>query len=118
MKTYYLFIVILIVSICFCGSPKSQHKESDSKATNLKVFVLDGGSMALNNLDQFTQDESYNKQRKMIDKPVFIIEHSKGRLIWDVGLPDSLADRNTGEITLLLKQLYSCQKEVDRSDKC
>ena len=109
MKTHYLFILILVVSICSCGSPK----KSDKKGANLKVFVLDGGYMALNNLDRFTQDESYNKQRKMIDNPVFIIEHSKGRLIWDVGLPDSLADGNTGEIDTT-ESFYVRKKLIDQ----
>lgn len=113
MKMHYLFMLILVVSSCSCGSPKSQLKESDTEGANLKVFVLDGGYMALNNLDLFTQDESYNNQRKMIDNPVFIIEHSKGRLIWDVGLPDSLADRNTGEIdTITVATLFYVRNKL------
>ena len=113
MKRIYLFILILVVSIYSCGSPESQPERSDKKGANLKVFVLDGGFMALNNLDQFTLDESYNRQRKMIDNPVFIIEHSKGRLIWDVGLPDSLADRNTGEIdTTTVSTLFYVRKKL------
>jgi glyoxylase-like metal-dependent hydrolase (beta-lactamase superfamily II) len=98
MKTHCLFILILVVSIYSCGSPKSQLGKSDKRGANLKVFVLDGGYMIMHDLSQFTQDDSYNGQKKFIDNPVFIIEHNKGRLIWDVGLADSLADRNTGEI--------------------
>lgn len=91
MKSHYLFILILVVSIYSCGVP-------NKKGANLKVYVLDGGYIILHDLSQFTQDESYKGQKKIIDNPVFIIEHNKGRLIWDVGLPDSLADRNLGEI--------------------
>jgi glyoxylase-like metal-dependent hydrolase (beta-lactamase superfamily II) len=98
MKTHSLFILILVVSIYSCGSPKSLLEKSDKRGANLKVFVLDGGYMVVNDLSRFTQDQSYNRQRKIIDNPVFIIEHNKGRLIWDVGLPDNFADRNAGEI--------------------
>src|SRR5688500_4753151 len=98
MKTHYLLILILAVSIFACGTSKSQLGKSDKRGANLKVFVLDGGYMIMHDLSQFTQDESYKRRRKIIDNPIFIIEHSKGRLIWDVGLPDSLADRNPAEI--------------------
>jgi glyoxylase-like metal-dependent hydrolase (beta-lactamase superfamily II) len=116
MKTHYLFILILVVSIYSCTIHNSQPAKSDKKGANLKVFVLDGGYMALNNLDQFTLDESYNGQRKTIDNPVFLIEHNKGRLIWDVGLPDSLAARNTGAIdtTTVATLFYVRKKLIDQ----
>jgi N-acyl homoserine lactone hydrolase len=116
MKAHYSLILILVVSIYSCKNPNSQLAKSNKGGGNLKVFVLDGGYMALNNLDQFTRDESYNNQRKMIDNPVFIIEHSKGRLIWDVGLPDSLADGNTGEIdtTTVATLFYVRKKLIDQ----
>src|SRR5687768_6505568 len=98
MERHHLFILILVVFINSCGTPTSQLRKSDNKGANLKVFVLDGGYMIFNDLSNFTQDESYNGQRITIDNPVFIIEHEKGGLIWDVGLPDRLADRNAKEI--------------------
>lgn len=49
-------------------------------------------------LSYYTHDNSYDGQKKIFDNPVFIIEHTKGRLIWDVALPDSLADRDKKEI--------------------
>src|SRR5688500_3601835 len=94
MKGHYLFILILVVSIYSCGATKSQ---SGKRGTNLKVFVLDGGYL-IADLNHYTQDESYNGQKKIFDNPVFIIEHNKGRLIWDVGLAESLGDSKTGEI--------------------
>jgi hypothetical protein len=83
MKMHYLFILILVVSIYSCGNLKSPLGKSDKRGANLKVFVLDGGYMIMHDLSQFTQDDSYNGQKKFIDNPVFIIEHNKGRLIWD-----------------------------------
>lgn len=94
MKWHSQFILILGVILISCGTSESQTRKSDKKGSNLKVYVLDGGYMILHDLSQFTQDDSYNGQTKVIDNPVFIIEHEKGRLIWDVGLPDALADRN------------------------
>ena len=54
--------------------------------------------MEINDLNLFTTDSAYQGQSKTIDNPVFLIEHPLGRLIWDVGLPDELADRNPEEV--------------------
>lgn len=97
MKTQYVFILLLALFIYACANPKSPRGESDKRGANLKVFVLDGGYMIMRDLSRFTQDDSYNGQEKMIDNPVFIIEHSKGRLIWDVGNEDTLAHRRKEE---------------------
>ena len=113
MKTLFLFNLILVVSIIACGGSKSKPEKSDKRGANLKVFVLDGGYMIMQDLSQFTQDDSYERRRKIIDNPVFIIEHPKGRLIWDVGLPDSLADRNPAEIDST-EQFYVREKLINQ----
>ena len=79
------------------------------------MYVLDGGYMVVNDLSYFTQDVSYDGQRRFIDNPVFIIEHEKGRLIWDVGLPDHLADRKPEEIdTTQWILFYVREKLIDQ----
>jgi N-acyl homoserine lactone hydrolase len=97
VKRHYLFNLILAASIYSCAAPTSQISKVDKSRANLKVFVLDGGYM-IAHLSYYTQDASYDAQKKTFDNPVFIIEHNKGRLIWDVGLADSLADRSKEEI--------------------
>lgn len=98
MKTLHFFILFLIVFISDCSAPTSPLGKEENNKASLKVFVLDGGYMIMHDLTYFTQDDSYNGQSKILENPVFIIEHPKGRLMWDVGLPDSIADRNTGAL--------------------
>src|SRR5689334_3424342 len=112
IKTHYLLIPILIMLLCSCKPSKPSGK-SGSRNT-LKVFVLDGGHMIMQNLSRFTQDNSYDGQKKRIKNPVFIIEHDKKRLIWDVGLNDSLADRNPTEIDTTIEQFYVTKKLIDQ----
>ncbi|MES2797744.1 MAG: N-acyl homoserine lactonase family protein [Bacteroidota bacterium] len=113
MKTHYLFTLILAISIYSCANHKSQHGKSDKRGAHLKVYVLDGGYMIMQDLSEFTQDNSYDGQKKIIDNPVFIIEHNKGRLIWDVGLADSLADRNP-EKTDINEEFYVREKLINQ----
>ncbi|WP_373073346.1 N-acyl homoserine lactonase family protein [Zeaxanthinibacter enoshimensis] len=82
------------------------------KRSDLKVFVLDGGYMVINDLSMFTQDDSYDGQRKIIDNPVFLIEHKKGRLLWDTGLPDSLSGRIPGEVDTTTSILFYIRKKL------
>jgi glyoxylase-like metal-dependent hydrolase (beta-lactamase superfamily II) len=52
-----------------------------------------------NSLGWFTQGNEYDDYpSKILANPVFLVEHPKGRLIWDVGLDDKLADRNPEDI--------------------
>jgi len=85
----FLFLIILI------GACTSTQQVTEGKILEkvkpakegIKLTVIDGGTMDLN-LDFFSTDSSYTGQRKVIKNPVFIIEHPKGRMIWDTGIPD------------------------------
>ncbi len=93
MKTRY-FIIVFVVLLTF-GCVNSNKKSGKAA---LKVYVLDGGFFDFRNLGIFSLDSVYEGRRMSIDNPVFLIEHEKGRLIWDLGLPDSYADRDTEKI--------------------
>lgn len=98
MKLNIPLVLIISIVAFLCVVSQSKFDLRDDVKPNLKIYVLDGGYMIVNDLSYFTQDDSYNGQKKIINNPVFIIEHEKGRLIWDVGLPDHLADRKPNEI--------------------
>ncbi|NNL15261.1 MAG: N-acyl homoserine lactonase family protein [Flavobacteriaceae bacterium] len=115
MKLKILTLIVTGSAILFYGTNQIKVSSLESEKSNLKMYVLDGGYMVVNDLSYFTQDESYNGQKKIIDNPVFIIEHEKGRLIWDVGLPDRLADRNPSEIdTTQWILFYVKEKLIDQ----
>ncbi len=89
MKTRYI-IYVIVISLFFACTNSSKKTEK----THLRVYVLDGGYFDFRNLGIFSSDSVYEGRKMSIDNPVFIIEHEKGRLIWDLGLPDSYADRD------------------------
>lgn len=93
MKTKYLIIGVLILSILGCNSPKSK-----IEGPILKVYVLDGGYFDFRDYSFFSHDSSYVGQKKLFENAIFLIEHKNGRLIWDVGLPDRYADRDPEKI--------------------
>ncbi len=89
MKTRYLIFVIVISFFYACTSSGKKTERSP-----LRVYVLDGGYFDFRNLAIFSLDSVYEGRRMSLDNPVFLIEHEKGRLIWDLGLPDGYADRD------------------------
>ena len=104
-QTIQHFILLPCMILIFAGCSNTQtnqeSNEKDSSVTEgIRMTVLDGGVMDLN-LDYFSTDSSYTGQRKIINNPVFIIEHPKGRLIWDTGLPDVFADMTEEQLAAL-----------------
>jgi len=93
-------LVIILGSIFLLIAFFPSCKSTATKSSHLKVYVLDGGSFIFNNsLHWFTHGNEYNNySRKTLANPVFLIEHPKGRVIWDAGLDDKLADRNPEDI--------------------
>lgn len=59
-------------------------------APEIKMYVLDGGTVGVNNLQLFAQDETYKDQTAVFADAYYVIEHPKGTLMWDAGLPESL----------------------------
>lgn len=100
---------IFLLSICYYSC-----KSTATKSSNLKVYVLDGGSLILNNsLDWFTYGDEYNDYpSKTLANSIFLIEHPNGRLIWDVGLDDKLADRNPEDIDSSAKMVSLVQTKL------
>ncbi len=93
-------LIIILGFIFFLNVFFYSCKSTATKSSNLKVYFLDGGSFIFNNsLNWFTHGDEYNDYpRKILANTVFLIEHPNGRVIWDVGLDDKLADRNPEDI--------------------
>jgi N-acyl homoserine lactone hydrolase len=56
-----------------------------------KLYVFDCGLLNLDSLEMFNLTESESSVRQMF-VPCYLIEHEKGRLLWDGGLPKAVAD--------------------------
>ena len=85
MKNRLLILVFVIFSV----SCKNLEKK-DVEKPNIKLYVLDGGSIIVNKLEVFSQDTAYRGLTKQLSDPYYIISHPKGNLIWDAGLPENL----------------------------
>ncbi|MDA0193927.1 MAG: N-acyl homoserine lactonase family protein [Bacteroidetes bacterium] len=94
---YSRTILLLFLVILSC-KPSSTVNNSTEEKSYPRVYVLDGGYMLIKDLSYFTQDSVYDGQSKYLDDPVFLIEHEKGRLIWDGGLPDAIADQKPEDV--------------------
>lgn len=89
-----LFLILTLVVSC-----KEKTKPSDTNTPNeidatlaeIKLYVLDGGTVQVNQLELFAQDKNtYKGQNAVFADAYYIIEHPKGILMWDAGLPEIL----------------------------
>ncbi|MFP4844434.1 N-acyl homoserine lactonase family protein [Winogradskyella sp. PE311] len=94
-----LIILLLAISFTSCKDFKEgvQDGYNDAKAeaeaetvNGVKLYTLDGGTVKANMLQIFSQDTTYQGQSKTFADAFYIIEHPKGRLLWDAGLAEGL----------------------------
>ena len=93
-----LTLLILTVILVACKDFKQgvedgyndAKKEVEAKKEGVKLYTLNGGKVVVNNLEVFSQDTTYTGQTKTFADAFYIIEHPKGRLLWDAGLAESL----------------------------
>lgn len=93
MKKYITFLVIVFLFACKEANKEvanvSESKEVISKA-EVKLYTFDGGTVVVNTLGLFSQDETYKGESKEFADAFYVIQHPKGNLMWDAGLPESL----------------------------
>lgn len=61
-------------------------------AAPLTVNVLDCGTIAISDLDQFSTSGDYAGQSDTFTDTCFLINHPNGRLLWDLGVPGMLKE--------------------------
>jgi glyoxylase-like metal-dependent hydrolase (beta-lactamase superfamily II) len=62
-----------------------------AEAAALTVNVLDCGTIAVSDLDAFSSAGDFAGQADELTNTCYLINHPKGRLLWDLGLPSQLA---------------------------
>ncbi|MDY7395977.1 N-acyl homoserine lactonase family protein [Aureibaculum sp. 2210JD6-5] len=89
-----IIFLLLAISIIAC---KEQKKGGDGSTENTKndsikvtLHVLEGGTVIANKLELFSEDTTYTGQSKQFADAYYVIQHPKGNLMWDAGLPESL----------------------------
>jgi len=59
-------------------------------APDIRLYTFDGGTVQVNKLELFAQDESYKGQSAVFADAFYVVKHPKGILMWDAGLPQQL----------------------------
>ena len=61
-----------------------------SDTTGPKLFVFDCGRIRLPNIEAFNLQETDTDVREL-SAPCYVVDHAKGQLLWDAGLPSEVA---------------------------
>ena len=70
-------------------SPDLPHKPAT--AAPLSLYTFDCGSIEISDLDAFSSTGDYAGQTDTFTNTCYLIRHPQGDLLWDLGLPHSLA---------------------------
>ena len=88
-------VAVLVLLISFsCKEGKKENKEEmaveEIATPEIKLYAFNGGTVMANNLNLFAQGDTYKGESKELSDAFFVIEHPKGTLLWDTGLPEML----------------------------
>jgi len=64
---------------------------------DLRLYTLDCGQIVEFDADGYADDGAYKGVSKTLVVPCFLIRHPKGDLLWETGLPQSIADLPGGK---------------------
>ncbi|WP_291869834.1 N-acyl homoserine lactonase family protein [Maribacter sp.] len=92
MKKILPFIFVISFLVACKEAPKKAHEavSVEAKKPEVKLYTFSGGTVLVNNLELFSQDTTYHGQSKEFADAFYVIQHPKGNLIWDAGLPEGL----------------------------
>jgi glyoxylase-like metal-dependent hydrolase (beta-lactamase superfamily II) len=91
-----IFLLALLLLTVFSNTAKSLDDPGP------KLFAMDCGTIEVFDMKMFSDDGRLDGQREMLANPCFLIQHSKGYLIWDLGYPEALADLPNGQLVAKL----------------
>ena len=84
--TVVLIYAILVISGCRVEVPT----EAETKSV-LKLYVFDCGMLRFESIESFSISDDETNIRDLI-VPCYVVEHERGRLLWEGGLPSKTAD--------------------------
>ena len=90
-------LIILLITLSLFVACKKDKKETiieqtetEAKKEPIKMFMFDGGTVQVNMLEIFSQDDAYKGQSKTFADAFYLIQHPDGNLLWDAGLSEDL----------------------------
>ena len=88
-----LLILFLSTGLIACQQQSDTAVEAPvagSDTTGPKLFVFDCGRIRLPNIEAFNLQETDTNVREL-SAPCYVVDHAKGQLLWDAGLPSEVA---------------------------
>ena len=101
MKAFSYILLWSVFLLSLAAACKETGKESalavseSPEAPEVRLYTFDGGTIMVNNLGSFSQDDSYRGLSKEFADAFYVIQHPKGTLMWDAGLAESLVPMDT-----------------------
>lgn len=83
--------VLLLCSIVIIGGCSMESTDPIPPQPTLKLYVFDCGKIRLTDTEIFSVAKDETDVRVLIT-PCYVVEHEKGRLLWDGGLASATAD--------------------------
>lgn len=90
---------------------------------DIRLYAMDCGKLTMANADGFSDDGAYKGKPATMVVPCYLIRHPKGDLVWDTGVPQSIADNPGGaapggitvtrKLTDQLQQLGLAPKDIE-----
>ena len=94
---YYQLIFLCLLAFSSCKQKQQTEENISEEFTNevvetegVKLYTLDGGTVIANKLEIFAQGDLYQGESKTFADAFYVIEHPKGKLLWDAGLAEGL----------------------------
>ena len=84
MKRIALSVFALLAASC-ASTPGPE--------SGVRLYALDCGSFDMKNTGLFSPNHEYDGKPGKLSDPCFLIRHPKGDLVWDAGIPPSMATR-------------------------
>ena len=88
-----LLILFLSIGLIACqqqSDTAAEATEANSDAAGPKLYVFDCGRIRLASVEAFNLKETDTDVRE-VAAPCYVVDHPKGQLLWDAGLPSELA---------------------------
>ncbi len=88
-----LFVILVSVFACKKDKKNTETVEETTAKPEISLYILDGGNIKANNLNLFAQGETYKGESKLLANAYYVINHPKGKLLWDTGLPEGIVGK-------------------------
>lgn len=94
-----LFSAFAVVALA-AGAAPALAAEPD-----VALYAMDCGRLSLPDADMFADDGAYKGVAKDLVVPCYLVRHPKGDLVWDTGVPQSLAGKPAADGVLVTRKL-------------